>query len=94
MYKPMNEPSLTKTLDELVSNVPEQYQYKLKGLLKEITHFTEEDHFGIYDFDKADFSKIDYRELNYAWACWYRSGMMKPKYFKLKVWLDKYCPKK
>lgn len=78
------------TIKEKLSNtLSEDVQYKLNGLLKEITHFTEESHFCIYDFDKADWSRITLNELNYMWALWYKN-----KYFPLKKMIDKFVPHK
>jgi len=62
---------------------------KLQFLLKEITHFTEEEHFHIYDFDKADWSKLTLKEINYALMLRYKN-----KYFDIKKWLDRFVPHK
>lgn len=75
--------------EKLKINLSDDVKYKLNGLLREITHFTEEEHFGIYDFDKADWSRLTLAEINYGWSCWYNN-----RYFSIKKWLDKFVPHK
>ena len=67
------------------TEIKEKHDY----LLKWLNHFTEEEHFNIYDFDKADWSKLTLKEINYALMLKYNN-----KYFDIKKWLDRFVPHK